>query len=80
MIELVAAALLQQGPNDVFIKHDKFPQRHEMDPADCDNCACLAPDGDHDCDDTHSVPEPPTLVLLATGLVAIALSRRRPKG
>jgi hypothetical protein len=76
MFDLIAALALQQGPNDVFASHDKFPQRREAS-EDCDNCACLAPDGDHDCDDTHSVAEPDTLVLLATGVVVAAVVRRR---
>jgi hypothetical protein len=78
MLDLIVAVALQQGPNDVFSRHDKFPVRHEVE--DCDTCPCLHPDGDHDCDDV-SVPEPPTrdLAFAVMGVAGLVWVIRRKR-
>lgn len=65
----------------VYEAHDKFPQRIKED-KDCDNCSCLSPDGDHDCDDGggKGVAEPGDWTLLVFGMGLIAVRMYRKKG
>jgi hypothetical protein len=93
MIELIAAAMLQQGPNDVFEAHDKQPGFHRgwdndhgkgKDPkqTDCDGNAQQCPGSLRDCDADDpcaSVREPPPLALFALGLGGLAFVWWRPR-
>ena len=85
LIELLVAGMLQQGPNDVFEAHDKFPARHQVvDDPECNEQHNLQPDGDHDCDDPgFKVPEPGgwgATGLLALGVGGVLLRGRRRRG
>lgn len=74
------------GPPLVVVPHDREPagqressrDRDVTTPDDeCHEQHHLTPDGDHDCDDPVSVPEPGTLGLMGLGVVGLLLARRR---
>lgn len=60
----------------VYSPHNHFPGSSRSDD-ECHESHHLMPDGDGDCDDPRSVPEPGTLGLLALGLGGAWLARRR---
>ena len=85
VIELLMVGLLQQGPNDVFEVHDKFPQRHgrvvKQADDECHEQHHLQPDGDHDCDDPgFKVDEPGSLPLAVLGLAGLGWVWLRRRG
>lgn len=75
------------GPPLVVQEHNREPFHSEREHGDKDSSPAtdnecnenhhLQPDGDGDCDDPKSIPEPGSLGLLALGLVALAARRRR---